>query len=120
MKNTDFEGIVETSDEWIVQRTGIRQRHIAGDDETTASLGEAAARAALDNAGLTPADIDLIVLATSTPNHTFPATAVEIQQRLGMRHGFAFDMQAVCSGFVYAVSNADLLHQGRHGASGCW
>ena len=112
MKNTDFEGIVETSDEWIAQRTGIRQRHIAGDDETTASLGEAAARAALASAGLTPADIDLIVLATSTPNHTFPASAVEIQQRLGMRHGFAFDMQAVCSGFVYAVSNADLQIRG--------
>ena len=112
MKNTDFEGIVETSDEWIAQRTGIRQRHIAGDDETTASLGEAAARAALASAGLTPADIDLIVLATSTPNHTFPATAVEIQQRLGMRHGFAFDMQAVCSGFVYAVNNADLQLRG--------
>ena len=112
MKNTDFEGIVETSDEWIAQRTGIRQRHIAGDDETTASLGEAAARAALDNAGLTPADIDLIVLATSTPNHTFPATAVEIQQRLGMRHGFAFDMQAVCSGFVYAINDADLQIRG--------
>src|SRR6185437_15239519 len=107
MKNSDFEGVVETSDEWIAQRTGIRQRHIAADDETTASLGEAAARAALENAGLTPADIDLIVLATSTPNNTFPATAVEIQQRLGMRHGFAFDMQAVCSGFVYAVATAD-------------
>jgi 3-oxoacyl-[acyl-carrier-protein] synthase III len=112
MKNTDFEGIVETSDEWIAQRTGIRQRHIAGDDETTASLGEAAARAALDSAGLTAADIDLIVLATSTPNHTFPATAVEIQHRLGMRHGFAYDMQAVCSGFVYAVNNADLQIRG--------
>jgi 3-oxoacyl-[acyl-carrier-protein] synthase-3 len=112
MKNTDFEGVVETSDEWIVQRTGIRQRHIAADDETTASLGEAAARAALDNAGLTPADIDVIVLATSTPNNTFPATAVEIQQRLGMRHGFAFDMQAVCSGFVYAVTTADLYLRG--------
>jgi 3-oxoacyl-[acyl-carrier-protein] synthase-3 len=112
MKNTDFEGVVETSDEWIAQRTGIRQRHIAGDDETTASLGEAAARAALDSAGLTAADIDLIVLATSTPNHTFPATAVEIQQRLGMRHGFAYDMQAVCSGFVYAVNNADLQIRG--------
>lgn len=112
MKNTDFDGVVETSDEWIVQRTGIRQRHIAADDETTASLGEAAARAALDNAGLTPADIDLIVLATSTPNNTFPATAVEIQQRLGMRHGFAFDMQAVCSGFVYAVTAADLYLRG--------
>ena len=112
MKNTDFEGMVETSDEWIAQRTGIRQRHIAADDETTASLGEAAARAALDHAGLTPADIDLIVLATSTPNNTFPATAVEIQNRLGMRHGFAFDMQAVCSGFVYAVTTADLYIRG--------
>ncbi|MDH6232744.1 3-oxoacyl-[acyl-carrier-protein] synthase-3 [Mesorhizobium soli] len=108
MKNADFEGVVETSDEWIAQRTGIRQRHIASDDETTASLGEAAARVALADAGLTPADIDLIVLATSTPNNTFPATAVEIQNRLGMHHGFAFDMQAVCSGFVYAVTTADL------------
>ncbi len=112
MKNADFEGMVETSDEWIAQRTGIRQRHIAADDETTASLGEAAARAALENAGLTPDDIDLIVLATSTPNNTFPATAVEIQNRLGMRHGFAFDMQAVCSGFVYAVTTADLYIKG--------
>jgi 3-oxoacyl-[acyl-carrier-protein] synthase-3 len=112
MKNTDFEGMVETSDEWIAQRTGIRQRHIAADDETTASLGEAAAREALANAGLTPDDLDLIVLATSTPNNTFPATAVEIQNRLGMRHGFAFDMQAVCSGFVYAVTTADLYIRG--------
>ena len=107
MKNTDFEGIVETSDEWIIQRTGIRQRHIADDSETTASLGEAAARAALASAGMMPDDIDLIVLATSTPNHTFPATAVEIQQRLGIRRGFAFDMQAVCSGFVFALATAD-------------
>ncbi|PBC09289.1 beta-ketoacyl-ACP synthase III [Mesorhizobium sp. WSM3859] len=112
MKNADFEGMVETSDEWIVQRTGIRQRHVAADDETTASLGEAAARAALDSAGITPADIDLIILATSTPNNTFPATAVEIQNRLGMHHGFAFDMQAVCSGFVYAVATADLYIRG--------
>ncbi|MER9891934.1 MAG: ketoacyl-ACP synthase III [Mesorhizobium sp.] len=112
MKNADFEGMVETSDEWIVQRTGIRQRHIAADDETTASLGEAAARAALDSAGLTADDIDLIVLATSTPNNTFPATAVEIQNRLGMHHGFAFDLQAVCSGFVYAVATADLYIRG--------
>jgi 3-oxoacyl-[acyl-carrier-protein] synthase-3 len=112
MKNADFEGMVATSDEWIAQRTGIRQRYIAADDETTASLGEAAARAALDAAGLTPADIDLIVLATSTPNNTFPATAVEIQNRLGMHHGFAFDMQAVCSGFVYAVTTADAYIRG--------
>ncbi|TPK94649.1 MULTISPECIES: beta-ketoacyl-ACP synthase III [unclassified Mesorhizobium] len=112
MKNADFEGMVETSDEWIVQRTGIRQRHVAADDETTASLGEAAARAALDSAGMTSADIDLIILATSTPNNTFPATAVEIQNQLGMHHGFAFDMQAVCSGFVYAVATADLYIRG--------
>ena len=112
MTNADFEGMVETSDEWIVQRTGIRQRHIAADDETTASLGEAAARAALENAGLTPDDIDLIILATSTPDNTFPATAVNIQNRLGMRHGFAFDMQAVCSGFVYALTTADLYIKG--------
>ncbi|MFH1793837.1 MAG: beta-ketoacyl-ACP synthase III [Pseudomonadota bacterium] len=108
LTNAELALMVDTSDEWIVQRTGIRQRHIASDDETTASLGEAAARAALANAGLTPDGIDLIILATSTPNHTFPATSVEIQQRLGMRHGFAFDLQAVCSGFVYAVSVADL------------
>jgi len=107
MRNSDFEGIVETSDEWIAQRTGIRERRIAAEGETTADLGEAAARAALDDAGLTPADIDMIVLATSTPNNTFPATAVEIQQRLGMHHGFAFDTQAVCSGFVFALTTAD-------------
>ncbi|MBX3532584.1 MAG: ketoacyl-ACP synthase III [Rhizobiaceae bacterium] len=112
MKNADFEGVVETSDEWIVQRTGIRERHIASDDETTASLGEAAARAALANAGMDVAEIDLIVLATSTPNNTFPATAVEIQNRLGMTHGFAFDLQAVCSGFVYAITTADLYIRG--------
>ena len=107
MTNSEIEGVVETSDEWIVQRTGITQRYIASDDESTASLGEAAARAALASAGLEPADIDLIVLATSTPNNTFPATAVEIQNRLGISHGFAFDMQAVCSGFVYAIATVD-------------
>ena len=112
LTNEELSRQVDTSDEWIVQRTGIRQRYIAGDDETTASLGEAAARAALKAANLSPDDIDLIVLATSTPNNTFPATAVEIQERLGMRHGFAFDMQAVCSGFVYAVSVADLHIRG--------
>jgi 3-oxoacyl-[acyl-carrier-protein] synthase-3 len=107
MKNADFEGIVETNDEWIVQRTGIRQRHIVAEGETTADLGEHAARAAMDDAGVTIADIDMIILATSTPNQTFPATAVEIQHRLGMHHGFAFDTQAVCSGFVYALTTAD-------------
>lgn len=112
MANADFEHVVETSDEWIVQRTGIRQRYIAGEGETTASLGEAAARAALANAGMTPDDIDLIIVATSTPDNTFPATAVDIQNRLGMHHGFAFDMQAVCSGFVYAITTADLYIRG--------
>ena len=111
VSNADLEKRVETSDEWIRQRTGIEQRWIAEDDETTASLGEAAARAALDDAGLTPDDIDLIVLATSTPNNTFPASAVEIQNRLGMTHGAAFDMQAVCSGFVFALTTADAFIQ---------
>ncbi|MBX3570989.1 MAG: ketoacyl-ACP synthase III [Mesorhizobium sp.] len=112
LTNAELALMVDTSDEWIVQRTGIKQRHIASEDETTASLGEAAARAALAHAGLSPDDIDLIILATSTPNNTFPATSVEIQQRLGMRHGYAFDLQAVCSGFVYAVSVADLHIRG--------
>lgn len=107
MKNSDLESIVETNDDWIVQRTGIRQRHIAGEHETTASLGEMAARAALERANMTPADIDLIICATSTPDNTFPATAVNIQDRLGMHHGAAFDVQAVCSGFVFAVTTAD-------------
>jgi 3-oxoacyl-[acyl-carrier-protein] synthase III len=105
--NKELESLVETSDDWIVQRTGIRQRYIAGEGETTASLGEQAARAALDNAGLTPADIDLVIVATSTPDNTFPATAVNIQNRLGMAHGYAFDVQAVCTGFVYAMATAD-------------
>ncbi|WP_183822227.1 beta-ketoacyl-ACP synthase III [Rhizobium sp. BK377] len=112
MTNREMEGVVDTSDEWIVQRTGIRQRYIAGDGETTASLGEAAARAALANGGLTPDDIDVIICATSTPDNTFPATAVNIQNLLGMAHGFAFDVQAVCTGFVYAVTTADAYIRG--------
>ncbi|KQT46632.1 3-oxoacyl-ACP synthase [Methylobacterium sp. Leaf456] len=98
---------IETSDEWIVQRTGIRQRHIAGPDETTSVLGTRAAQAALDDAGLSPADIDLVLCATSTPDHTFPSTATQIQAALGIEGGFAFDLQAVCAGFVYAVATAD-------------
>ncbi|OHV72178.1 beta-ketoacyl-ACP synthase III [Ensifer sp. LCM 4579] len=112
MTNKEMESRVDTSDEWIVQRTGIRQRYIAGEGETTASLGEGAARAALQRAGLTPDDLDLIIVATSTPDNTFPATAVNIQNRLGMRHGAAFDLQAVCSGFVYAVATADAYIRG--------
>ena len=105
--NADLEARMDTSDAWIRQRTGIEQRYIAADGETTADFGERAARAALDDAGLTPDDIDMIVLATSTPDNTFPATAVDIQARLGMRHGAAFDLQAVCSGFVFAITTAD-------------
>lgn len=112
LTNAELESMVDTSDEWIVQRTGIRQRYIAGEGETTASLGETAARAALEKAGLAAADIDLIIVATSTPDNTFPATAVNIQNRLGMHHGFAFDVQAVCSGFVYAVTTADAYIRG--------
>ncbi|MBO3759782.1 beta-ketoacyl-ACP synthase III [Ciceribacter sp. L1K22] len=112
LSNRELESMVETSDEWIVQRTGIRQRYIAGEGETTASLGADAARAALTNAGLSAEDVDLIICATSTPDNTFPATAVNIQNRLGITHGFAFDVQAVCSGFVYAVATADLYIRG--------
>jgi 3-oxoacyl-[acyl-carrier-protein] synthase-3 len=112
LTNQEMESMVDTTDEWIVQRTGIRQRYIAGEGETTASLGEAAARAALADAGLKPDDIDLIILATSTPDNTFPASAVNIQNRLGMKHGAAFDIQAVCTGFVYAMATADLYIKG--------
>ena len=105
--NADLATRVDTSDAWIVQRTGIRQRHIAGPDETTSVLGTRAAQAALADAGLTGADIDLVICATSTPDHTFPSTATQIQAALGIETGFAFDLQAVCAGFVYAVSTAD-------------
>ena len=107
MTNDDLSKIVETSDEWIQQRTGIKQRHIAAEGENTSDLGAAAGRKALENAGLTPDDIDLIIVATTTPDMTFPATAAVIQQKLGIHHGAAFDIQAVCSGFVYAVATAD-------------
>lgn len=105
--NAELAERVATSDEWIAQRTGIRQRHIADSDETSASLGSDAARQALSRAGLTPADIDLLVVATTTPDHTFPATAAFVQDRLGMTGGIAFDVQAVCSGFLYALTVAD-------------
>ncbi|MCZ2328314.1 beta-ketoacyl-ACP synthase III [Bartonella sp. F02] len=107
LSNDEIAKFVETSDEWIVQRTGIRQRYIADSDETTVSLGVAAAKAALTNAGMTIKDIDCIILATSTPNRTFPASSVEIQNALGMSHGFAFDIQAVCSGFIFALTTGD-------------
>jgi 3-oxoacyl-[acyl-carrier-protein] synthase-3 len=107
LTNADLAKIVDTSDEWIVERTGIRQRHIAADDEKTSDLALNAAKAALKHAGMTADDIDLIVLATATPDETFPATACRVQAGLGMTHGFAFDVQAVCSGFVYALATAD-------------
>ncbi len=109
LTNADLARMVDTSDEWIVQRTGIRERHIAAAGEKTSDLAAAAARAALADAGLSVDDIDLIVVATATPDDTFPATAVAVQARLGMTHGAAFDLQAVCSGFVYALTTADAL-----------
>lgn len=107
MTNDDISKIVDTTDEWIRERTGIRQRHIASDDELTSDLGAAAAKQALIRAGIDPVDIDLIVCATATPDRTFPATAVRIQQMLGVTKGAAFDIQAVCSGFVFAMTVAD-------------
>nr|WP_210340643.1 beta-ketoacyl-ACP synthase III [Methylocystis sp. Sn-Cys] len=115
LTNDDLAKIVDTSDEWIFQRTGIKERHIAAEGETTSMLGEKAARAALANAGLTPDDIDLIIVGTSTPDWTFPSTATQIQAALGVAHGVAFDLQAVCSGFVFALSTADkFLRSGSH------
>ena len=105
--NADLAQIIDTSDEWITARTGIRERRIVADGELTSSMGGAAARAALADAGLEANDIDLIILATSTPDQTFPATSVTIQAELGITHGAAFDIQAVCSGFVFALATAD-------------
>lgn len=105
--NDEMAKLVDTSDEWIVERTGIRQRHIAAEGEKTSDLATNAARRALENAGVDVADLDLIVLATATPDNTFPSTATRVQAALGMTKGFAFDVQAVCSGFIYALSVAD-------------
>lgn len=115
MTNDEMSAIVDTSDEWITDRTGIKQRHIAAEEQYTSDLGAEAARAALDDAGLTPDDIDLIVVATATPDRTFPATAAIIQHKLGITQGAAFDLQAVCTGFVYALSTAEkFLVSGQH------
>ncbi|WP_395651334.1 beta-ketoacyl-ACP synthase III [Brevundimonas sp.] len=105
--NADLSKFVDTSDEWIVERTGIRQRHQARDDQPTSDLAVEAARRALADAGKTAADVDLIIVATTTPDMTFPATASIVQRKLGCPVGIAFDVQAVCSGFVYALSVAD-------------
>ena len=120
--NNDLAKIVDTSDAWIQERSGIVSRHIADESELTSDLGAAAAKQALVRAGIDPIDIDLIVCATSTPDRTFPATAVKIQAMLGVTKGAAFDVQAVCSGFVYAMSIADnFLKAGQSKrASGHW
>lgn len=108
LTNKDLETLVATTDEWIKQRTGIEQRYIAEDSETTVSLGAEAAEKAIKKAGLKNSDIDLIILATATPNHTFPSSATEIQAKLGITTGFAFDIHAVCSGFLFALNTASL------------
>ena len=107
LTNAELASRIDTSDEWIVQRTGIRERHVAAEGEFTSHLAIKAARAALHHARLDAQAIDLIVLATSTPDNTFPATAVAVQHGLGINHGVAFDLQAVCSGFVFALATAD-------------
>lgn len=105
--NDELSLTVDTSDEWITKRTGIRQRHIAADGEFTSDLALHAARDALRHAGMTADDIDLIIVATTTPDDTFPSTATKVQAKLGMAHGAAFDIQAVCAGFIYALATAD-------------
>ena len=109
VENAEFEETLDTSDEWIRSRSGIERRHFAAEGETTSQMAVAAARAALAMAGLAPDDIDVVIVATSTPDLTFPSCATMVQAGLGMERGFAFDVQAVCAGFVYALANADAL-----------
>ena len=105
--NEELAAKVDTSNEWIIERTGIRQRHIAAEGEMTSDLAIAAGRKALEAAGLKGEDLGLIIVATATPDNTFPATATRVQAGLGMTKGFALDVQAVCSGFIFALSVAD-------------
>ena len=107
LTNSELENLVDTSDEWIFQRSGIRSRRIAADNESTSDMAVKAAKAALECSGISPADIDGIIVATTTPDQTFPSVAVRVQDSLGMPVGIAFDVQAVCSGFIYALSVAD-------------
>ncbi len=109
VRNSEFEARLDTSDEWIRTRSGIERRHFAADGETTSDLGAHAARAALADARLTPADIDALVLATSTADYTFPSAATMVQAKIGMTNGFAYDVQAVCAGFVFALANANAM-----------
>nr|WP_210260309.1 beta-ketoacyl-ACP synthase III [Hongsoonwoonella zoysiae] len=112
LTNEDLAKMVDTSDEWIVQRTGIKARHIAAEGEMTSDLAVEAAKRALEAAGVAPESIDLIILATATPDNTFPASSVTVQAKLGITAGFAFDVHAVCSGFVYAMATADAYIRG--------
>lgn len=107
LTNAELAKMVDTTDEWIVARSGIKQRHIAADGELTSDLATKAAQAAMDAAGLTAEDIDMVLVATATPDETFPATAATVQKNLGITQGFAFDLQAVCTGFIYALATAD-------------
>ena len=117
LTNDDLSRMVDTSDEWIMERTGIRERRIAAKGELTSDLATAAARAALAHAGMEARAVDLIVLATATPDQTFPATAATVQASLGVTKGSAFDLQAVCSGFLYALTTADSLIRTGQGLS---
>ncbi|HEX9904761.1 MAG TPA: beta-ketoacyl-ACP synthase 3, partial [Propylenella sp.] len=116
LTNADLARMVDTSDEWIQQRTGIRERHIAAEGELTSDLAVHAARKALAAAGIAAEDIDLIVMATATPDNTFPAAAVTVQEKLGITAGAALDVQAVCSGFVYGLATTDALLRAGHGS----
>lgn len=107
--NSEFEATLDTTDEWIRSRTGIERRHFAAEGQTTSDLGARAAQAALEDAGLTADQIDAVIVATSTPDFTFPSVATMIQDRLGLHSGFAYDVQAVCAGFVYALANANAM-----------
>lgn len=114
LTNDDLAAFVDTDDAWIFQRTGIRQRHMVGEGELTSDMAVAAANKALANAGLTSADIDVIIVATTTPDDTFPSTASTVQHKLGSYQSFAFDVQAVCAGFIYALGVGEsLLRSGK-------
>ena len=116
LTNTELSKTMDTTDEWIRQRTGIEQRHVAGEDQNTSDLAVEAGRIALENAGLVPDDLDAIIIATTTPDDTFPATAASVQAKLEARNAFAFDVQAVCAGFVYALDVGDsLIKSGKAG-----
>ncbi|MFA7432876.1 MAG: beta-ketoacyl-ACP synthase III [Gemmobacter sp.] len=110
--NAEFESLIDTSDEWIRSRSGIERRHFVAEGQTTCDIATRAAQAALDDAGLGPDDIDMLIVATSTPDFTFPSTATMVQAELGMTGGFAYDIQAVCAGFVFALANADSMIRG--------